>query len=393
MTAVRVLILGVVAGLSSFGVDFYLPATKALALSFDSEVSAAGLNVSLFFLGIAVGQFIGGALSDAFGRKKLLVVALLVFIVASISQIFSSTLGLFIALRSIQGVAGGALAVVVTAIICDENDVRGTAKLLSQTTVISIGMRFIAPMLAGYLVAFVDWHALPAIVSILSIACLIFVLFHIDETLPAAKRRRRSLVHSLQDIWMILCNSRTRIFIAIEMCCSVGLFAFVTGSAHHFIENYLLSSTEFGYVYSGFTVVLLVAVFSNQWLVTKFGIALMMRSSIPVQLFFASALIFTARFFEPVLWLHITLLAGYLASAFIIRLNATAAAVKSIPEVQGTAASIISTISFGVGGLIGVQMTLLSGVTTYALEYLIFASSVFLFLYFLLCLRSRAFNQ
>ena len=86
---------------------------------FDTTASNAQLTISLFMVGLAFGNLFAGPISDASGRKKPLLIAMIIFTLASLGIIFVTNIWIMIALRLIQGLTGGAGAVISRAIASD----------------------------------------------------------------------------------------------------------------------------------------------------------------------------------------------------------------------------------------------------------------------------------
>lgn len=94
------------------GIDMFLPGLPVLRDDLDSTPAAAQLTISGFMLGMAVGNLLFGAISDGTGRKRPIVAASLVFFLASVACALTPSMGVLIASRFLQGLAGGCVIVV-----------------------------------------------------------------------------------------------------------------------------------------------------------------------------------------------------------------------------------------------------------------------------------------
>ncbi len=97
--------LGMLTAFGPFITDFYLPFMPEMASYFATSPSAVAMSLTAGMVGLAVGQVLIGPLSDKYGRKKLLVGAMVLFSVASLLILFSPTIVVFNALRVVQGLA------------------------------------------------------------------------------------------------------------------------------------------------------------------------------------------------------------------------------------------------------------------------------------------------
>lgn len=107
-----IVILGLLTAFGPFSIDMYLPALPEISRDFDTTTSNTQLTLTLFMVGLAVGQVFVGPLSDFIGRKRPLMVALIVYTVASILCVFAPNIYVMMALRFVQGFTGGAGAVI-----------------------------------------------------------------------------------------------------------------------------------------------------------------------------------------------------------------------------------------------------------------------------------------
>lgn len=108
--------LGVLTAFGPFVTDFYLPFLPEMSRSFHTSPSAVSTSLTAGMVGLAVGQILIGPLSDKYGRKRLLVLSMLLFAVTSLCCVLSPTIAVFNAVRVLQGMAGagGVLCLALT---------------------------------------------------------------------------------------------------------------------------------------------------------------------------------------------------------------------------------------------------------------------------------------
>src|ERR1700759_3454292 len=97
-----VLMLGALTALTPFSIDMYLPAFPQIAHAFSATVAAVAFSLSSYFIGLAAGQLIYGPLMDRFGRKKPLIIGLMVYLAATVGCMLSKTINMLIAFRFLQ---------------------------------------------------------------------------------------------------------------------------------------------------------------------------------------------------------------------------------------------------------------------------------------------------
>ena len=116
--------------------DMFLPAVPAVAHGFGAEPSAAQMSVTTYLLGVALGQFAWGPLSDRFGRKPVLVTGLALSLCASLAGATVDSLQQILLLRFAQGLAMSSGPVIARSIVRDLYAREQAAHLLSRMTVV-----------------------------------------------------------------------------------------------------------------------------------------------------------------------------------------------------------------------------------------------------------------
>ncbi len=376
MSNVRIIVLGLMAGFASFSIDLFQPAGVSLAETFNVDAASVSLNVSLFLIGIAIGQFVGGPISDFLGRRRLLLVSTVFFCCTNLALMWVDGFEVYLGLRLLSAVCAGMVSVLVDAIIADENDASGTARLLSSTTIVAIAARLLSPVLGAYLVVQFGWQALPLICVVIAMGCGVYAWRHIAET----HHNRPEDAHFVRDTTLrygkIVSNPQTRAYVGYEVFSSIGLFSIVSDAAYTYVEGFGLSTLEFGYFYSLFSLVLIVAAFINTRLVRRMGVDDLLRISIPLAALVTSVFALCVATFGLSVEVFSIMLFAYVLPMMMTRLNALAGALKTLPEDAGTVSAVSNTLSFGVGGIVGSQIGGLLEYSDNALVFLLCASAI-----------------
>ena len=117
--AFLVILLGVLSAFGPFVVDLYLPSLPQFAQFFDTTASMTQLTLTTAMIGLAVGQLLLGPMSDKFGRKKPLIISLLIYIISTILLIFSPNIETMIVLRAVQVLSSAGSVVISRAVATD----------------------------------------------------------------------------------------------------------------------------------------------------------------------------------------------------------------------------------------------------------------------------------
>ena len=153
------LLLGMVVALDPLSIDTALPAAQLIAEGLGTDLSSVQLSVSLFVLGMAVGQLFHGPASDRFGRRPVMLGALALYIAATLVVALAPGIDILIAGRLVQGFAAAATQTVSRAIIRDRLDREAASRVLSYVFLVLALAPVAAPALGAYLTETIGWRA------------------------------------------------------------------------------------------------------------------------------------------------------------------------------------------------------------------------------------------
>jgi DHA1 family bicyclomycin/chloramphenicol resistance-like MFS transporter len=168
--------------------DMYVPAFPSVAGDLSATATQVQLTLTTFFVGMALGQLIGGPVSDQYGRRRLLLASVVVMTIASVVCTLTPSIGVMMAARFVQGFAGGWAMVIGRAVVVDL--ARG-AQLVRVLNVIA-GVGGIAPIAGPLLGALIlqlsGWRMSFWAVAALGVAMVVAVLIAVPESLPLQRR-------------------------------------------------------------------------------------------------------------------------------------------------------------------------------------------------------------
>lgn len=182
------LMLAGLAMLGPFSVDTYLPAFPNIETSLGASLIEVQQTLTAYMFSFAIMILWHGSLSDAFGRRNIVLISLAVFAVATLGCAAAHSVEYLWAFRMLQGLSAGAGVVVGRAIIRDVYSDVPAARLLSLVTMIFSIAPAIAPILGGWIVKFYDWRAIFLTLFVYTTLLLWYCYKKLPETLPAAKR-------------------------------------------------------------------------------------------------------------------------------------------------------------------------------------------------------------
>ncbi len=174
---VIIFILGALDTITPLTIDMYLPAFSGIAEQFGSTTARVSLSLTSYFLGFGVAQIFYGPLLDRFGRHRPITWGLMLYILASIGCMFSTTVETLIAFRFLQAFGGSAAAVGVRAMVRDYFNVAESPKIFSIMMLILAVSPLLAPALGSLITMHFAWPWIFAVLAV--IAALILIAMHV----------------------------------------------------------------------------------------------------------------------------------------------------------------------------------------------------------------------
>ena len=144
MTTALILTLALQSAVPPFATDMYTPAFPRVTAELATSASLVGLTLTTFFLGMALGQLLGGPLSDQRGRRIPMIVGGLICTLGAVGCALAPSIWFLIVFRVVQGFGGGVAAVVARAVVVDV----AKGDLLAKVMSIMMALGGLAPMIA-----------------------------------------------------------------------------------------------------------------------------------------------------------------------------------------------------------------------------------------------------
>ena len=246
-TKLPMLLLIVLGTMTAFGpmiIDMYLPALPAVQQQFNTSTSSIQLTLSFAMIGLALGQFIFGPLSDVFGRKKIALIILSVFVLASCGAIFITTFPLFLLIRLVQGLTAGGIIVIAKAFAGDYYQGNTLAKFLASLMVVNGIVTILMPLLGGLSLSLGSWRIIFVILTAISIIMLCGVTFNMPTT-HHSEHVTANFKHIFSDFGRLLKRPRFIIPMFLQGLTYVMLFSFSSASPFITQKIYHMTPQQF----------------------------------------------------------------------------------------------------------------------------------------------------
>lgn len=330
--------------------DLYLPALPALSAELGAVTSVAQLTVTACLIGLAAGQLIAGPLSDRFGRRGILLIGIVAYILTSVLCALSPSIEMLILARLVQGLAGGVGIVIATAAGRDVFEGKALIRFYGRLTVIGGFAAIVGPLLGGLLNTFTDWRGLFVFLAAIGVVILVITLLVFGETLPAELRTRGGFGETLHAYRTLLSD---RVFLGAVLnqgFLYAALFAYLAGSTFVLQDIYGLTpqwyAAAFGLNSAGHMVFgYLAGRTAERW-----SIPGTLAVGIVVTGLGAVGLLLAGLMLMP-LWIVIVSLLALSSGVAITAPPATTLALSDYPQMAGTASSLLGMVRFGFGGI------------------------------------------
>jgi DHA1 family bicyclomycin/chloramphenicol resistance-like MFS transporter len=266
-----VVLLASLSAISVLSTNIILPAFPDIGQELGASTRELGLTLSSFFITFALAQLIVGPLADRYGRKKLVLGGLSIFVIGTVVGGFATTLEMLIAGRVIQALGVCAAAVLSRAIARDLFEGERLARALSLTMIATAAAPGFSPLIGSVLTSTLGWRAIFALVGLVAVAIAVFYMRGLEETHLAERRAP----HSIQSVILAygrLVRDKKFILPAVSMSLLMsGLFASFGAAPAILMSKIGLTSLEAGLYFAATVFVVFAAGMAAPRLARRYG--------------------------------------------------------------------------------------------------------------------------
>lgn len=207
--------------LGPFTINTVFPAFTQIGNEFGATDVVLQQLISVYLASFAVMSVFHGPLSDALGRKKVMLAGLAIYILAMFGAIFASGMGMLIALRALQGMSAGAATIVSRVVIRDLFAGAEAQRLMARVMMIFALSPVIAPMLGGWLLLLGDWRWVFVGVGLYGVLVMVLTAL-MPESLPKEARIPLRIGSVLGALWEV---GRSLTMVRIALATAFGFAA------------------------------------------------------------------------------------------------------------------------------------------------------------------------
>ena len=357
------LLLALLTAVGPLSTDMYLPSLPAIGLALDAGVSMVQATLSVFMIGFAVGQLIYGPLSDRFGRRRVLVAGLLVYVAGSLVCMIAPSIEILIAARGLQAMGASAAIVLARAIVRDLHGGEKAARLLSLMGALMGVVPLIAPVLGAVLEVNFGWRSSFILISVLSALLLIAVVLLLEESLPESNRRKGAFLSMAGGFGVVLTNMVYRRYLTAISLAFGGLFAIISTSSFVFQSHFKLGELAYGFSFSLCVAGYIIGTLVSARLSKTHQIETMVaRGSIWLGVS-GAAIIMLNLIDDSQVWFALGPMFTSMIGIGILMPQSMAGALTPFPQMAGTASSLMGFLQNVVAAIVGAGTAWLIGYT------------------------------
>ena len=309
------------------------------------------LTISIFLLFFALGQLLGGVLSDRIGRKTTALVGLFGFSFASYCLYFSTSLESLYFFRAIQAFMGAMATVNGAAIVRDIFHGKEAAKAFSAIASIMMIAPMLAPALGSVIIAYFPWNYIFLFLGIYS--SLVFLLIYFK--LPITGTKTKSKIKEAYK--KVLTHKNAMGYVLCLSFAFSGMFIFIEKSSFIYMEYFSISTDVFPFLFGANVLLIIILTRINMKLIHKINPKRMLMFGVLLQLL-AGLFLVLFSFNASVITIFI-LIVTYIGSIGFIFGNATVSALEFFKTDSGVANSVIGVTEFTIAGIIGFLASLI----------------------------------
>jgi DHA1 family bicyclomycin/chloramphenicol resistance-like MFS transporter len=344
-------LMALLMSLTAMSIDIMLPALPEIGKTLGVlDTSNLPLVVTVFMLGMAVGQLVWGPLADRFGRRRPLLLGLTLFVLATTVAVTTQSFSELLAARLLQGIGGSVGRIIVTAILRDLFVGREMARVMSIVMMVFILVPILAPS-AGQLIVIVGtWRWLFAVLLASSLTSLIWAWYRLPETRPPPTRARRQ---TIGEALALVLSNRITLGYGVASGFVLGyLFAYIASAQQVLGTGYGLGRL-FPLAFGSLACAVALASFTNSRLVRQWGMRRLSHTSLVAHLGLSAALALVSAATTLPLWLALGGLAGCFFLYGLILSNFNSIAMQPMGQAAGMAASLTGSYCTAAGALFG----------------------------------------
>lgn len=371
-----VVLMAMLMALNALAIDTMLPALPAMA----ADLRAASANaqqfvVSAYLLGVGLGSIVHGPLADRFGRRRVLLCALVAYVVAAVGSATAQDFNQLLAWRLVHGMIGAALGVVVVAVIRDLFSGDAMARRMSLIFLIFMVVPILAPSLGAAILTVAPWRAIYGVLAVLGAVMAVWAFLRLPETLEPGMEQRLEPAVLLSNWRSVILNRSATSYMFASAVVQGALYGYLN-SAQQIIAGVFDAPDRFPLVFACIGVGIAVSNFFNAAIVERFGARRVSQTALFAFLIFATLQVIASLSGVETLVVFTLLLTVNVGLVGFIGANFGAVAMEPFAAFAGAASSFQSFAKMITSAVLGALIGQMFDMTTLPLALSFVASAL-----------------
>lgn len=348
--------LSVVTAFDAMAIDMYLPAFAAIGNELNINEGNMQTSLSVFLIGLALGQLFYGPLADRFGRRQPLIAGVVLFIAATLYVALAQDATAFMIGRFLQGIGGAAGLVIPRAIVADLYDAHQSAKIFSVLIQIMMIAPVAAPIAGGALLSLFGWRSTFFVLTFIAVLALLAVIRLVPETLADNHRTRGGFLHALSIYGRLFRQRRFMGWTLSGSFAIAGLFAYIGASSFIYTTWFKFTPTVYSIVFAVNALGMILTGYINAWLLKSHEARIILAAGLLIHTLALLVLVALVLKGMPNVYLTSLLIFVSVSALSLVLGNVTSLIMASNTVSYGSASSLFGVLQYVLAGVMGAIM-------------------------------------
>ncbi|MDF7675458.1 multidrug effflux MFS transporter [Neisseriaceae bacterium ESL0693] len=371
------LLLAAMVAIMPFSTDIYLSAVPEMAKSLNANIHMVEKSLASFMFGVAIGQLMGGAISDIKGRKIMAMIGLGVYLLATLGLLFVQTAEQLLFFRWIQAIGGGMMTVTVGAVVRDFFQGREAAKMFATIGIITLGAPLAAPMLGAMLQSLGNWRIIFVFLTLYALVVIVLVWYFLPRSQiqkqPLDWRIFKTIGHNFV---MVFSQREALGFMFFQIASFSSMFVFLTESTFIYRNLYGLNAHQYAWAFGANIITMMLFNRITAYRLRTTAPQNILISGIVIQLISNVLLVMLVWSMQQLPFaLLLVLIMFSVGSQGLIGSNTQACFMGYFHKVSGSANAVLGTTQFLVAALAGWLTTELHNGTAHVMPSMMLAAT------------------
>ncbi|HTH59636.1 MAG TPA: Bcr/CflA family multidrug efflux MFS transporter [Paraburkholderia sp.] len=371
-----ILLLGALAACGPLGTDIYLPSLPSIAASFGVSAAAAAATLTAFVAGFSLGMLLYGPVSDAYGRRPVLLAGIGLFTVASVACWLAGSIGQLTLMRFLQALGAGAASVLARTIARDAHEPGDAAKVLSMVALVTSVGPLLAPLIGGQLLLLGGWRTVFVALTLFGVFCGVAAYLRVPETWPPEKRASSAVLQSFAAYGRLLRDPVVWGHLLCGGMVFAAMFTYITATPFVYIQYFHVSPQHYGLFFGMNIVGIMAGNFLNTRFVGRFGALRLVSAASTVASIAALFVALVCVTGWGGLWSIVAGLFFVVGVVGILSANCATDLMYRYPRNAGAAAALFGATQLGLGAVAGFVVGRFPGISPVGMGWTIGACGV-----------------